>query len=282
MSRLVIDGDSIAYAAAFASQRTCHELVCKEGVKIDLGECSLTAAKAAAQGYTDVVKVHKYYNLYPVENALHGVKLKLLQIFEACGSDEYKLFLTSQDGSNFRIQHAKTLPYKGNRKEKDRPIHLGACRKYMVDYWNAQIVHGEEAEDACGKSNGEGVIIVHIDKDLNNLVGRHYNYDKNEFYDITPKQAYYNFYMQLLTGDLSVDNIPGLKWFCNGPLNVLGKPKKTGWGPVSLTPILEGCETKEEMLAACKQFYETNKKDDSPDFNTVYKEIGPLLWIRRK
>lgn len=57
---------------------------------------------------------------------------------------------------------------------------------------------------------GGDCIIVGIDKDLRQIEGTHYNWKKREFETITKEQAKYNFWMQMLTGDTS-DNIKGVK-----------------------------------------------------------------------
>ena len=54
------------------------------------------------------------------------------------------------------------------------------------------------------------VRIAAIDKDLWNIPGPKYNYNKDEVDFVTLEQAQYNFTKQILTGD-RVDGIPGVK-----------------------------------------------------------------------
>jgi hypothetical protein len=57
----------------------------------------------------------------------------------------YELFLTGKH--NFRNEIATTVPYKGNRKDVAKPLHLDFLRGYMVDAWGAVVSDGEEADD---------------------------------------------------------------------------------------------------------------------------------------
>ena len=80
----------------------------------------------------------------------------------------------------------------------------------------------------------EACILVSIDKDLDTVPGWHYNYDKKITYFVTPEEASYNFYYQLLVGDSS-DNIKGA----------------VGVGPAKAKKILSECKTELEMYQAC-------------------------------
>ena len=61
------------------------------------------------------------------------------------GEPDYKVYLTGK--GNFRHDIAVTEPYKGNRKEKEKPVHLEAIRQYLIKDWNAVVSEGEEADD---------------------------------------------------------------------------------------------------------------------------------------
>lgn len=103
--------------------------------------------------------------------------------------------------------------YKANRKDLEKPKYLKEAYAYLVHFWNGTVVNGIEADDMVAIRStelGDNCIIVGIDKDLRQLAGTHYNWKKREFETITPEQAEYNFWMQMLTGDTS-DNIKGVK-----------------------------------------------------------------------
>lgn len=122
---------------------------------------------------------------------------------------EFILFLTGKD--NFR--YSVFPEYKAFRKEKPRPKWEQALRNHLVDQWDAQVVHGIEADDACGiaqcGSPAGKSIIIHQDKDINQIPGEHYNFVKKERYHVTNEEGIRFFFTQLLTGDPS-DGIKGV------------------------------------------------------------------------
>jgi hypothetical protein len=172
--------------------------------------------------------------------------------------DDYKGFLTGK--GNFRVDLAKTVPYKGTRPT-EKPIHLQALREHLVSSWGFVVVDGIEADDAVGieayKLHEDESIMVHIDKDLNQFRGHHYNYRKKEKYYVSEFAGWYSFYLQILTGD-RIDNIEGLK----------------GIGPAKGAKILKDCTTVEELYDAVLKAY---------DGDTVrVLENGQLLYLQRK
>ena len=141
--------------------------------------------------------------------------------------DDYKAYTTGK--GNFRYDVAKTIPYKGNRKDSKKPKHLEALMHHL-ERLGAVKVEGIEADDAVAMDSNKGSYwIVHVDKDLNQLPGWHYNPVKQERYYVSEQEAAKSFWMQMLTGD-RVDNIPGL----------------AGIGPKKAEKILEDCVTYED------------------------------------
>ena len=67
-----------------------------------------------------------------------------------------------------------------------------------------------EADDALALAQTDKTAIATIDKDLLMVVGRHYNYVKQTWQDVTANGGTRFFYKQMLTGD-RVDNIIGIK-----------------------------------------------------------------------
>jgi len=172
--------------------------------------------------------------------------------------DDYKGFLTGR--GNFRVDLAKTVPYKGTRPT-EKPIHLQALREHLVSSWGFVVVDGIEADDAVGieayKLHEDESVMVHIDKDLNQFRGHHYNYRKKEKYYVSEFAGWYSFYLQILTGD-RIDNIEGLK----------------GIGPAKGAKILKDCTTVEELYDAVLKAY---------NGDTVrVLENGQLLYLQRK
>lgn len=179
-------------------------------------------------------------------------------IFIELSSNIHVGYLTGKD--NYRHDIAKTQPYKGNRKDAPRPVHLHSLREYLITAWDFRVADGQEADDAIGihaTSLRDKSVIVTIDKDLDMIPGYHYNPVKKESYYIDDKEAIKNFYRQILTGD-KVDNIEGLR----------------GIGPKKADKILAEAETELKMYEAVLKAYDNNQER--------VIENGQLLWIRRQ
>lgn len=119
-----------------------------------------------------------------------------------------RIYISGED--NFRYKIAKSKPYKGNRATMVRPRFLAHCKQYLVDNYNALVIHGYEADDAIASDMTlNNAYHCGIDKDMLQIPGRHYNYVNKEWKTVSPEEAIVTLYRQILTGDSS-DNIPGL------------------------------------------------------------------------
>lgn len=127
-------------------------------------------------------------------------------------SDEQFIYCGGKD--NFRY---KLCPqYKANRK--DPPEDASLFRPLMdriIEEGLAIPADGMEADDMVRikstelVSLGKEFTVVHIDKDLDCIPGKHYNPRKEEFYDIDVDTADLLYWTQMLKGD-PTDNLPGL------------------------------------------------------------------------
>lgn len=168
----------------------------------------------------------------------------------------YKVYLTGK--GNFRDDIAVTVPYKGNRPS-ERPEGLEDIRQYILLMHPSELVEGQEADDKIAIEatlRGEACVVCSIDKDLDQIPGKHFNFVKNIQYSISPQQGLLNFYCQILTGD-RVDNIVGLK----------------GVGPKTALKALKDCKTELEMYQKCLEMYEDEQR---------VIENARLLWLRRQ
>lgn len=180
-------------------------------------------------------------------------------VYMNLGCDDFKAFTTGS--GNFRYEVAKTVPYKGNRKDMKRPKHLEELKKH-IKRLGAIEVEGIEADDAVAIElfkDPEKYIIVHVDKDLDQLPGVHYNPVKDLKYTVTELEGHYHFWTQMLTGD-RVDNIPGI----------------AGIGPKKAEKILKGLSSYDEYANAVWATY----KDKGHDYD-YFLEQGRLLWLQR-
>jgi hypothetical protein len=155
------------------------------------------------------------------------------------GVEDFECHLTGK--TNFRDEVAVTVPYKGNRVDLKKPKHYQALREHLITKYGATVSEGIEADDRVAIRSTElldNCWIVHVDKDLDQLQGHHFNPVKVEKYYISEFDGYFNFYKQVLTGD-RIDNIVGLK----------------GIGPVKAEKALADCKTDKEMFKVCYDMY---------------------------
>jgi 5'-3' exonuclease len=172
------------------------------------------------------------------------------EILADTGATEYKVFITGTN--NFRRE--LDPEYKANRKDVPRPRHWQICRDFMERHHKAIICDGYEADDALGMHQTNDSIICSIDKDLLMIPGRHYNWVKKIFSEVTADEGLRAFYMSTLIGDRS-DNITGV----------------VGIGPKKAEKLL-GTLLPEELYDACRLAY-----NDEERFHRNCK----LLWIWR-
>lgn len=219
MGKVLIDGDIIAYRAAFSCD-----------------------------------KDFEYHATAKVDELIDNILTKTISFATA---DDYEVYLSGS--TNFRYEIAKHAEYKGNRSDKPKPRYLSACRQHMVDEYGAVITDWEEADDAIATRAtelGEDTIIASVDKDFLQVPCVHYNFLKETFTEVSPEEARYNFYTQVLVGD-AADNIKGAYKI----------------GPVKAEKILKGCETDLEFWLACVKAHGSRKRA---------LEDARLLWLRRE
>ena len=217
--KVLIDGDIVAYRSAFATQ----DLLPKD-------------AEEKFEILIDYI---------------------LEQCLEFPRPDDYVVYLTGKN--NFRHQIAKTFVYKGNRKDVQKPLHLGHVRQYAIKKFGAIVSEGEEADDLIAieaTRNGPETVVASIDKDMLQIPCKHFNFGRNEWYDVDKWSGLKFFYKQILTGD-TADNIVGLYKV----------------GPVRAEKMLDGANTEEDMWQRCVAAY-------SGDRDRAI-ENARLLWLRR-
>lgn len=198
---------------------------------------------------------------FACDNESEGVAIKTMDKFVTdlvsnSAFDSWELYLTGK--GNFRDEYAVTVPYKGNRVNKPKPVHIKALRQFLTDKWNAIVTEGQEADDAISikaTELGDDSIIVSLDKDFDQVQGWHYNFVKDDLYYVTADEGLLNFYCQFLTGD-RIDNIVGVK----------------GIGPVKAHKLLSTKVTEEDMFAVCVEHLGYDRA----------VENGRLLYLRRK
>jgi hypothetical protein len=188
----------------------------------------------------------------PLDIAISRADEVMRRILHATNAREYKLFIGGAD--NFRYQIDPT--YKANRTDKPRPQHLQDVREFLVTEWKAHISDGIETDDHLGieqsADNGpDETVICTYDKDLLQVPGRHYNFQKDIWSYVTPLQGWASFYTQLIMGDRS-DNIQGY----DGKMRV-SVPK---FLQSYVSDLHESCSNPWEMFQLVQGIYELGEE----------------------
>lgn len=239
-----------------------------------------------------------------VEEHLHQ---KIKEILEECDSDEEPLLFLTGDRHlakllnrrpkwsepseplellpSFRYFEAKTRPYKGNRKDVEKPLHYHNIRAYILSEFECVISNGLEADDmlAMHMTKNPNTILCSIDKDLRQVPGWHYSwsigprpsiplYEVDEFgtMELVDKgkskalkaTGIRSLFAQALMGDL-VDNIQGI-------------PK---CGPVMAYNILSPCLTELELFLATANKY---REVYTLDWKEKLREHMDLVYMIRE
>jgi len=206
-----IDADSMLYKAAGSLQQTVH--TAPDGSVYD----SLPDLLAA--GHTEHTRqvVLKEPEEQALESAMSIIKQLISSIHKNVAKlwpcDDYVTKTYISSSTNFRLGICPK--YKANRTQP-KPLLLKDLKQWFLHRYAPIIMEGYEADDVCSSAHvtcqraGVDSVLVHIDKDLDTVVGTHYNPDKKLAYTITPAQALLNYYRQVLMGD-ATDNVIGIK-----------------------------------------------------------------------
>lgn len=222
--------------------------------------------------------------LMPLKLVQRKVDEKIKSIVRESGSDDWVGYLTDS-GSNFRLDIATILPYKGNRSGTEKPPLWKGLREYLMETYPDQVteVVGIEADDQLAidqytwVNNHEGccshaltypapdyyddtTIICSIDKDLMMVPGYHYNWNKEEKLFVTKIEGLRSFYKQILTGD-TCDNIKGL--------HGVGAKSK-------LVTSIDDMDEEQDMFLHVQEQYEKRFGSYADQF---LLENGRLLWM---
>lgn len=177
------------------------------------------------------------------------------------GSDACTVYLTSGDKTNFRFDLYPA--YKANRTAP-KPVWYRELRDYLSEEYQAEMVAGREADDAMADAQTDDTTICSIDKDLDQVPGKHYNFVTGMLYEIEPFYGMRWFYYQMLVGDRT-DNVPGVR----------------GIGPKKAERILGDAQTEEELFERVRRSYQEVYKDDGDKLMLLYGrllKIGGDLW----
>lgn len=258
---VVIDGDILAYRCAAAIEKNTVEATHKETLQVVTFDTA-TAFKEWARDTKDDYTLEPKKEAEDVSHAIHAMKGTIERIVKACEVDSYHIVVSGED--NFRKHLPLPTRYKDNRKATVKPIHLKACKDWLVEKKGAEVAEGE-ADDALvgyaydGYVNKKRVIQATLDKDGNGNAGWLYNWhnmDKPElieglgylelvehptYVDVKGKGRLF-LYFQMVFGDPAD---------CYKPCELA----KTRFGDKGAYKLLSHCKTDKEAVTALVQQY---------------------------
>lgn len=267
----LIDGDVLVYQCGFSSEKKLWTVNFNNK---NYSNTTVTIFDKVHRTRTDLNKelkernyLEEYlmwvesYEVEPIENCLHKVKLKIQDILTNTGATSYKIFLsTPHDDTLFRLKYQNKIAYKANRKDLKKPEHYDNIREYLLKNYNTEQVCGIEADDALGIYQTDETIICSIDKDLRQIPGKHYNMNKNILDNVSVTGGWNNMYTQVLTGDRA-DNIPGLNRI----------------GDKTAKLILDKLDTPVKMYEVCLEEYQRQGKSQED-----MEEVCNMVYILRR
>lgn len=268
MNLVLIDADLIVYEAAFCVAR-------KE-------------------------KDGEYLNWYQVSKIVNTIMRRILRGSRAT---HYLGFLT-EGHSNFRVKRATLLPYKGQRKtNEDKPAFYSEIRDYLEKHWGCQVMRGVEADDALTIASEHfkdrkdvKTLIATKDKDLWQYPGHHYNMNTDKLMKISESEAHRNLWRQMILGDMSTDNIPGLSfaykfdtWWGNQRETTERRRKYhkeipcQTFGKTKAERLLNEWDPSEYAARVYELYLDAWDQGEDDDFaDKCFHEIFDLVWMLRE
>jgi DNA polymerase-1 len=106
------------------------------------------------------------------------------------------------------MAQASSPSYKENRAHITPPILRPILKQYVLDNFKSYAKDTLEGDDIGIPMTHPSIIPgqkigVSMDKDMKTIPGLHYNTKRDEFFEITPKEADFWHMMQTLTGDIT-------------------------------------------------------------------------------
>jgi len=232
-----------------------------------------------------------------------SIDSKLTGLISHLNLSEMRVFLSSNN--NFR--HTLMPEYKANRADVWRPHFLSDAKEYAVQWWDAEMQEGLEADDLMAYYQHDfDTVIITIDKDLLQVQGHHYRWEtvhSGEKYLVVDGYGFLEviekldakgkvksrevkghgpkfFLWQCLTGD-PTDGIMG----CGEVINAVYKSgkkageaytKRKGVGALAAFGLLELTTNYEDGLAIVKAQYAAIFADDA---DSELNKQGGCLWM---
>ena len=239
MKQLIVDGDMLAYRAAFS---------CEVVTKWDEDHWTLTSSETEM-----MAEVDRFFD----------------NLSKNLGSDAIVPVFSPRE--NFRMD---LFPdYKIHRKDKRKPLGLRWLIEWVKSAYDGLTAENMEADDLIGiicTRDPEGTIAVSGDKDFGTLPITWYNPLKEEMKTTSPEEGRNYHLVQTLAGD-AADGYMGVRGIGEVTARKLFGRKGYDWGVV-LEAYAKADMDEEDALLTARLAYILHDKD----YNEETKEI--TLW----
>lgn len=274
----LVDFDTPIYSAACIIQESPlvveHKLSKRKKEFKNKTEWKEFLASDKGKGYSDddFIIVQEPRLKAEISHALHIIKgiVEKLQHLEFVS--DVQLFVGGQGNYRKEVYPA----YKGTRPPK--PLAFQQCYDYVLSKYKdiVTVCDGEEAEDRVSilaeasyqkakrlrDKEAMDCIVFGVDKDLNQVSGWRYNYNKPELgvWWVSDVEGWRSFCLQCFKGD-ATDDIPGLKLLPEKVKTKYGITTR-GVGDATSEKLLEGTNTIKEMTQRVVDVWRESYPDD--------------------
>lgn len=256
---LIVDGDLVAYKhAAAAESRTIIAKHLKSGREKEFGtrtEFKKFLADKEIEFKPEAYQITDHQHPVDISFAIATVNKSIEKLLDSTWCDELEIYIGS--GKTFRHDLPLPTPYKDNRQDTIKPVHLLAVRNHLRRKYKAKVIdNGLEVDDVVtirayeALHSGQEAVLASVDKDSYQCQGIHlFNWTaENPTIELIPDVG-------TLRKEKSAVKGNGLKFLA---LQVLSgdaadtykgyELSKVSYGPVKAMKALEGCTTEQEIL----------------------------------
>lgn len=172
---LIVDGDLLAYKhAAVAETRTIIAKHLKTNREKEFKTRTEMKKFLADKNFTfepTDYEITDHQHPIDVSFAIRTVDQSIKNMLEATWCDDAEIYIGG--GKTFRHDLPLPSPYKDNRKDTIKPVHLTAVRNHLRRKWKAKVVenNGLEVDDVVTirayecLQNGQEAVLASVDKD---------------------------------------------------------------------------------------------------------------------
>lgn len=270
---LLCDADLLAFRCAAAAESRTVEVIHKPSgrSKIFTNRTAFKDSLKLRPNFIFLPGDYEYVDIQSEEDVSHpmrSIKVGIEAMIKDVGADAVRLYIGGEN--NFRVDLPLPTKYKVSREGGIRPVHLDACKQYVINKHNGILVHGHEADDEqiidgyYFLNKGWEVYLATSDKDSFAYSGM-YSYD---FTQDKPEPHLIEDFGELYVRPNGDVKGWGFKWFCHQWL--FGDPTddykpcelwtaETGkkFGEKSSYKLLKDCTTKQECFDVVAEQYES-------------------------